>query len=63
MGMSESEALKRVTRAARKNPQAFKPPKPTSGLSPSGAPKGKIIKPGAKPGLGKVMNRTTLKFL
>ena len=63
MGMSESEALKRVTRAARKNPQAFKPPKPTSGLSPSGAPKGKIVKPGAKPGLGKVMNRTTLKFL
>ena len=63
MGMSESEALKRVTRAARKNPQAFKPPKPTSGLSPSGAPKGKIIKPGAKPGLGKMLKRTNLKFL
>ncbi len=63
MGMSESEALKRVTRAARKNPQAFKPPKPTSGLSPKGAPKGKIIKPGAKPGLGKMLKRTNLKFL
>tara|TARA_Y100001970_G_C14259297_1_gene878442 strand:- start:12668 stop:15850 length:3183 start_codon:yes stop_codon:yes gene_type:complete len=63
MGMSESEALKRVTRAARKNPQAFKPPKPTSGLTPGTAPKGKIIKPGAKPGLGKIANRMTLKFL
>ena len=62
-GASHKSALKQLRKLKVKNPDLFKSPKPTSGLKPSGAPKGKIIKPGAKPGLGKVMNRTTLKFL
>ena len=62
-GASHKSALKQLRKLKVKNPDLFKAPKPTSGLKPSGAPKGRIIKPGAKPGLGKVMNRTTLKFL
>ena len=62
-GASHKSALKQLRKLKVKNPDLFKAPKPTSGLKPSGAPKGKIIKPGAKPGLGKIVNRTTLKFL
>ena len=62
-GASHKSALKQLRKLKVKNPELFKAPKPTSGLSPSGAPKGKIIKPGAKPGLGKMVNRSTLKFL
>ena len=58
-GLSREEALKRVQRNARKHPSAFKPPPKTSGLSPTTAPKGKILSKGLNRGFG----RGALKFL
>ena len=58
-GLSREQALKRVQRLANKNPSAFKPPPKTSGLSPTTAPKGKILSKGLNRGFG----RGALKFL
>ena len=59
-GFTHKQALNKTLRAARQKPNLFKPPKtPTSGLSPSGAPKGKIFSKGLSKGFG----RGALKFL
>ena len=58
-GLTEAEALKRVKRLANKNPSAFKAPPKTSGLSPKGAPTGKVF----GKGLNRAMGRGALKFL
>ena len=58
-GLSESEALKRVKRVARNNPNAFRKPPTTSGLSPKGAVAGKVL----SKNLSKTFGRGALKFL
>ncbi len=58
-GLTEAEALKRVNRLARNNPSAFKAPPKTTGLSPKGAPAGKVF----SKGLGRGVGRGALKFL